>query len=466
MGPGAFVGRKAIMKTKTFFVCQDCGAQSPRWVGKCPACQSWNSYVEENIASPAPEGRSRGVLTEAPVLLKEVKGGEEPRWLTGIPEFDRVLGGGVVPGSVTLIGGDPGIGKSTLTLQVVCHLGQSGYHVLYVSGEESVKQTKMRADRLRRPLSDTVYIVNQIDLDHIKDHIKKLKPQVIVIDSIQVVYTPELGSSPGTVAQVRECASILTHMAKSLGIALFIIGHVTKEGMIAGPRVLEHIVDTVLYFEGERYTTYRVLRTVKNRFGSTNELGVFEMTVEGLKEVLNPSEIFLAERPSHASGSVVVPVLEGTRPFLVEVQGLVSRSNFGMVRHKTQGFDANRLALLTAVLDKRLGLSLQDKDIFLNIVGGFKIMDPAADLGVSLAVASALTDKRVPSDTVVVGEVGLTAEVRSVSQVALRLKEAEKLGFKNCVLPGTNMPGGAQVKDTHIRTIPVVHVREALDILI
>ncbi|HOY08677.1 MAG TPA: DNA repair protein RadA [Candidatus Omnitrophota bacterium] len=454
------------MKAKTFFVCQDCGAQSPRWVGKCPACQSWNSYVEETAAPPAAEGRSRGALTEAPVLLKEVKAGEDPRWLTGIPEFDRVLGGGVVPGSVTLIGGDPGIGKSTLTLQVVCHLGHNGFNVLYVSGEESVKQTKMRADRLKRPLPDSVYIVNQVDLDHIKEHIKQLKPQVIVIDSIQVVYTPELGSSPGTVAQVRECASILTHMAKALGIALFIIGHVTKEGMIAGPRVLEHIVDTVLYFEGERYTTYRVLRTVKNRFGSTNELGVFEMTVEGLKEVLNPSEIFLAERPSHASGSVVVPVLEGTRPFLVEVQGLVSRSNFGMARHKTQGFDTNRLALLTAVLDKRLGLNLQDKDIFLNIVGGFKIMDPAADLGVTLAVASALTDKRVPSDTVVMGEVGLSAEVRSVSQVALRLKEAEKLGFKNCVLPGPNTPVGPPVTGARIKTVPVAHVREALDILI
>ena len=454
------------MKTKTLFICQDCGAQSPRWIGKCPACQSWNSYVEESVGSSAPEGRSRGVLSEAPVLLKEVQAAEEPRWPTGIPEFDRVLGGGVVPGAVTLIGGDPGIGKSTLTLQVVCHLGENGFNVLYVSGEESVKQTKMRADRLGRPLSGRVYIVNQIDLDHIKDQIKKLKPQVIVVDSIQVVYSPELGSSPGSVAQVRECASILTHMAKSLGVALFIIGHVTKEGMIAGPRVLEHIVDTVLYFEGERYTTYRVLRTVKNRFGSTNELGIFEMTAEGLKEVLNPSEIFLAERPSHASGSVVVPVLEGTRPFLVEVQGLVSRSNFGVVRHKTQGFDANRLALLTAVLDKRLGLNLQDKDIFLNIVGGFKIMDPAADLGVALAVASALTDKRVPSDTVVMGEVGLSAEVRSVSQAALRVKEAEKLGFKNCVLPRTSLPGSTQGMDTHIKMIPVTHVREALDILI
>ncbi len=453
------------MKTKTTYICQDCGAQSPRWMGKCPACQSWNSYVEEFVPASAPAGRDRPVLSETPVLLKDVQSEQDPRWVTGLPEFDRVLGGGLVPGAVTLIGGDPGIGKSTLTLQVMCHLGQKGFKVLYVSGEESIKQTKMRADRLGETVPESVYIVNQIDLDQIKGHVKTLKPQVLVIDSIQVMYSPELGSSPGSVAQVRECASILTHLAKSLGMALFIIGHVTKEGTIAGPRVLEHIVDTVLYFEGERYMTYRVLRTVKNRFGSTNELGVFEMTSQGLKEVMNPSEIFLSERPSHASGSVVVSVLEGTRPFLIEVQGLVSRSNFGVVRHKTHGFDTNRLALLVAVLDKRLGLNLQDKDIFLNIAGGFKIMDPAADLGVVLAVASALTDKRVPADTVVLGEVGLSSEVRSISQVVLRVKEAEKLGFKKCVLPRTNIQAGAGTISQDMTLLPVSYVKDALDVL-
>jgi DNA repair protein RadA/Sms len=451
-------------KSKTMFACQDCGAQSPRWLGKCPACQSWNSYVEEIVAPSGGHSGSQGVaFKEKPVLLHEITAADEKRYATGILEFDRVLGGGVVPGGVILIGGDPGIGKSTLILQAVCRLSAAGQKILYISGEESVKQTKMRADRLSVEAGKSLYIVTQVDLDIIKDFINKIKPDIVVIDSIQVVYTPEIGSSPGSVAQVRECASILTQMAKSLGIALFIIGHVTKEGMLAGPRVLEHIVDTVLYFEGERYTTFRVLRTVKNRFGSTNELGVFEMTAEGLKEVLNPSEIFLCERPENASGSVVVPVLEGTRPFLVEIQGLVSRSSFGIVRQKAQGFDANRLALLVAVLEKRLNLNLQDKDIFLNVVGGFKIVDPAADLGVVLSVASALLDKPVGEDIAVLGEVGLSSEVRSVSQIALRIKEAEKLGFKKCIVPANNLSAKTPLSTEIIQLIPVDNVRQALD---
>lgn len=454
------------MKTKTLFVCQSCGAQSPRWVGKCPGCQSWNSYVEENMSTVPSEARRGVIFEEKPVLLDAVLTEDEKRFTTGIKEFDRVLGGGVIPGSVILIGGDPGIGKSTLTLQVVGHLSRKGHKVLYVSGEESVKQTKIRADRListdDKEQNNSLYIVNQVDLEVIKEYIRKMKPEVVVIDSIQVVYHPEISSSPGSVSQVRECASILTHTAKIEGIALFIIGHVTKDGMIAGPKVLEHIVDTVLYFEGERYTSYRVLRTIKNRFGSTNELGVFEMTSQGLLDVSNPSEIFLSERPKDVSGSVVVPILEGTRPFLVEIQGLVSRSSFGVVRQKAQGFDANRLALLVAVLEKRLGLNLQDKDIFLNVVGGVRVMDPAADLGVVVAVASALLDKRIAFDTVVLGEVGLSSEVRSVSQIAIRLNEAEKLGFKKCIIPKNNLSNRG-FQTPNVELIPVETVKEALD---
>ncbi|MCK5581639.1 MAG: DNA repair protein RadA [Candidatus Omnitrophica bacterium] len=453
------------MKTKIFFVCQNCGSQSPRWAGKCPNCESWNSFVEEVVVPPSVQESRRGVvLKDKPVLLKDVSSQEEKRLAVGIPEFDRVLGGGIVPGSVVLLGGDPGIGKSTVMLQVASCLSQQGRKILYISGEESVQQTKMRADRLGAGQDTSLYIVNQIDLNIIKEYIQKLEPDLVVVDSIQVVYHPEISSGPGSVSQVRECAAILTHLAKSLGVALFVIGHVTKDGMIAGPRVLEHIVDTVLYFEGERYMSYRVLRTIKNRFGSTNELGVFEMTSDGLQEVANPSEIFLSERPHGAAGSVVVPILEGTRTFLVEVQGLVSRSSFGVVRQKAQGFDANRLALLVAVLEKKLGLNVQDKDIFLNIVGGVKVMDPAADLSVVLAVASAFLDKVVPYDTVVLGEVGLSSEVRSVSQIALRINEAEKLGFKKCIIPknNLNMRGGIQ---TGMEVIPVVTVKEALDLL-
>jgi DNA repair protein RadA/Sms len=455
------------MKTKVIYVCQNCGAQSPRWLGKCPSCESWNTYVEENTVAMSRSAESRGVVSGAidkPVLLKEIIGDEGSRFLTGLREFDRVMGGGIVPGSVTLIGGDPGIGKSTLALQAVCHLSQKGQKVLYISGEESIKQTKMRADRVvsASKAANSLYIVNQVDLSVIIEFIKKMSPTVVVIDSIQVVYHPEVVSSPGSVAQVRECSAMLTQLAKSQGFALFVIGHVTKEGTLAGPRVLEHLVDTVLYFEGERYTSYRILRTIKNRFGSTNELGVFEMTSSGLLEVSNPSEIFLLERPKNASGSVVVPILEGTRPFLVEIQGLVSRSSFGMVRQKAQGFDANRLALLVAVLEKRLGLNLQDKDIFVNVVGGVKIMDPAADLAVVTAVASALLDKIVAYDTVILGEVGLSSEVRSVSQLAVRVNEAEKLGFKKCIVPAKNLNvrGGLKSK---LELIPVETVKEALD---
>lgn len=434
-----------------------------RWVGKCLSCGSWNSYVEENILPlRSSEPRSGVVLDEKPALLRDVVSQAKDRLKVGIQEFDRVLGGGVVAGSVTLIGGDPGIGKSTLTLQAMKHLSAQRKTVLYVSGEESVQQTKLRADRLESfGHDDHLFIMNQVDVFAIRAQIEALHPDVVVIDSIQVIYHPEISSSPGSVSQVRECSSLLTQLAKSLGVAMFIIGHVTKDGAIAGPRVLEHIVDTVLYFEGERYTSYRVIRSIKNRFGSTNELGVFEMTSQGLLEVQNPSELFLAERPQEASGSVVVPVLEGSRPFLVEIQGLVSRSSFGVVRQKAHGFDPNRLALLTAVLEKRLDFNLADKDIFLNVVGGVKIMDPAADLGVMVAVASALLDKVVPFDMVFLGEVGLLSEVRSVSQIALRIKEAEKLGFKKCVVPKNNFSKRTDMT-TSMEVFAVENVREAL----
>ncbi|MFA6378818.1 MAG: DNA repair protein RadA [Candidatus Omnitrophota bacterium] len=452
------------MKAKTLFICQECGTQSSGWLGRCPGCQNWNTFVEESLEPMQTATRPVITLSQAPVLLHDVSSDEERRLHTGNEELDRVLGGGIVPGSVVLLGGDPGIGKSTLALQAGCLLAQKGFKIFYVSGEESVKQTKMRADRLSEKNNNKLYIVNQIDLDTIFQQMDELKPDVVIIDSIQVVFQKDITSSPGSVSQVRECASLLTQFAKAKGIAVIIIGHVTKEGMLAGPRVLEHLVDTVLYFEGERYSMYRVLRTTKNRFGSTNEIGVFEMTANGLKEVLNPSEIFLAERPADASGSVVVPILEGTRPFLVEIQGLVSRANFGMARQKAQGFDANRLALLAAVLEKKLGLSLQDKDIFLNVVGGVRVVDPAADLAVTVAVASALLDKKIPHDIVVLGEVGLSSEVRSVSHVAMRINEAQKLGFKRCILPKNNLKGKG-IKKEKIELVAVESVREALDIL-
>jgi len=453
------------MKTKTIFICQECGTQSPRWVGKCSNCNSWNTYVEEVVRPPSKQSSNAVVFKDEPILLDDVDIDNEKRFITGIREFDNVLGGGVVPASVTLIGGDPGIGKSTLSLQVACLLSQQKLKILYVSGEESIKQTRMRAARIGNTQSDSLYIVNQVDLNVIIEYIEKMKPDIVVIDSIQVVYQSELSSTPGGVSQVRECSAILTHLAKKLNIAMFIIGHVTKEGTLAGPRVLEHIVDTVLYFEGERYSAYRILRATKNRFGSTNEIGVFEMVSSGLREITNPSEIFLAERPKEASGSVVVPIIEGTRPFLVEVQGLVSRSSYGVVRHKSQGFDANRLALLIAVLEKRIGLNLQDKDIFLNVVGGVKVFDPAADLAVVVAIASALLDKPVCYHTVLLGEVGLSSEVRSVSHINLRIKEAEKLGFKRCIIPKNNLNSSLDKKNSKIEIIAVETVKETIDVL-
>ncbi|MFB3919139.1 DNA repair protein RadA [Candidatus Velamenicoccus archaeovorus] len=451
-----------ISKTKAAFVCQNCGFSSPKWLGRCPDCSSWNSFVEEEtVVRPA----SRGVSYREPVLLHTVESLEQERMKVGMQELDRVLGGGVVRGSVVLVGGDPGIGKSTISLQLCQKLAHSGKKILYVSGEESIQQTKMRADRLGAGPQDSFFIVNVTDLDAVIDAVKKFLPDLVVVDSIQVVYSPGLSSSAGSVSQVRECAGILTQLAKQTGISIVLIGHVTKEGMIAGPRVLEHIVDTVLYFEGERFSSYRILRAIKNRFGSTNEIGVFEMGARGLEEVGNPSQIFLAERPKEVSGSAVVPVLEGTRPILIEVQALVSKANFGVTRRKTQGIDYNRLSLLAAVLEKRLSLKLFDKDIFVNVVGGMKIDDPAIDLAVCLAVASSIEDKVIGFDTVLLGEVGLGSEVRSVANIALRVNEAQKLGFKKCILPRSNAQALKEWKDAGMKLIAVSDLSEAMKAL-
>ncbi len=453
------------MKTKTVFSCQSCGYQSPKWLGRCPDCNSWNSFAEEEFTAPSAKARERTALyKEAPVLLKDVEVTQEHRLKTGIAELDRVLGGGIVLGSVVLVGGDPGIGKSTISLQVSNKLTESGYTVLYVSGEESVAQTKLRARRLGTgKAKGDLYIVNQTDLSLIVEYIKKLKPQVVIIDSIQVIFEPTISSSAGSVSQVRESAGILTQLAKTTGTSIIIIGHVTKEGAIAGPRVLEHIVDTVLYFEGDRFSAYRILRGVKNRFGSTNEIGVFQMGPAGLEEVKNPSEIFLSERPKDVPGSVVVSVLEGSRPLLVEIQALVSRAGFGYARRRAQGFDYNRLSLLVAVLEKRVGLHLETEDIFVNIAGGINVEDPAADLGVAVAISSAFREQLLLSDTVMLGEVGLAGEIRSISQVTLRINEAQKLGFKRCILPKNNYKN-LNYRKENMEIVPVSSLKEALDL--
>lgn len=452
---------KIAQKSRIAFVCQNCGFSSAKWIGKCPDCESWNSFVEEEVIQ---KGRSsQGILLKEPVLLHSVKSEKEERMTVDIAEMDRVLGGGIVKGSVVLIGGDPGIGKSTISLQVSHQLAQKGKKILYVSGEESVQQTKLRADRLYAKTSDNLYIVNATDMDAIMEFVKKFLPDLVVLDSIQVVYTSALSSSAGSVSQVRECASLLTQLAKQSGISVFLIGHVTKEGTLAGPRVLEHIVDTVLYFEGERFSNYRILRAIKNRFGSTNEIGVFEMGACGLAEVKNPSEIFLAERPIEVSGSVVVPILEGSRPILVEVQSLVTKANFGVTRRKAQGVDYNRLSLLAAVLEKRISLKLFDQDIFVNVVGGMKVEDPAVDLAICLAITSSIQEKIIPYDTVVVGEVGLASEVRSVTNIQIRVQEAQKLGFKKCILPRSNEEAARAIARGGMKLIGVSDLKGAFE---
>ena len=427
-----------MSKTKTYYQCQGCGHASPKWLGKCPDCGSWNSFVEEKSISPG--RRTSGIDTlgkTAPVALGAIDTVSESRTPTGLQEFDRVLGGGVVPGSVVLVGGDPGIGKSTLLLQTFSGLSKKSGKLLYVSGEESPRQIKMRADRLAVNAGNII-LLPETSLEGILDAAAKLSPEAMVVDSIQTVYTQEMLSAPGSVGQVRECSAKLMLFAKRSGIPVFIVGHVTKEGTIAGPRVLEHIVDTVLYFECDRGHSYRILRTMKNRFGSTNEIGVFEMSDAGLREVENPSELFLSERPRNVSGSAVVASLEGTRPLMVEVQALVSQTNFGMPRRTSIGVDFNRVNLLIAVLEKRAGLHLGGMDVFINVVGGLKIMEPAVDLGIVATVSSSVKEVPVDPRTCVFGEVGLSGEVRAVAQAEARLREAAKIGFKKAIVPAGN----------------------------
>jgi DNA repair protein RadA/Sms len=426
---------KAV-KQKTIYSCQQCGYQSPKWLGRCPDCGQWNSLTEE--LRSAPLGKGRPVSAAAPVQrIAEVAANEEDRCRCGIGEFDRVLGGGVVPGSLVLIGGDPGIGKSTLLLQAANRLAASG-SVLYVTAEESARQIKLRGARLGVEAGD-LFICAETSLEAILDRVGELKPRFLVVDSIQTIFTSALESAPGSVAQVRECASRLMLLAKGQGVSTFIAGHVTKGGAIAGPRMLEHMVDTVLYFEGDAGHPYRILRAVKNRFGSTNEIGVFEMQDRGLVEVSNPSELFLAERPEESAGSVVVPSLEGSRPILVELQALVSSTSFGTPRRTAIGIDHNRVSLLVAVLEKKLGLPLTAQDIFLNVAGGVRLVEPAVDLGIVAALASSHLNRPVSSGLILFGEVGLAGEVRAVSRPELRVMEAARLGFKRCCLPAGNL---------------------------
>ena len=424
---------------KTIYACQSCGFQSPKWLGRCPDCGTWNSLLEESLSpSLHPHPWDEGPTRKAqPLPLKEVSSQGEQRVPIGNDELDRVLGGGVVPGSAILIGGDPGIGKSTLILQVLDRLAGLGHKSLYISGEESVQQIKMRGERLGAGQS-RVLVVSETSLDGVFKILKDLRPRFVAVDSIQTIYSGEMSSAPGSVSQVREVAGRLMVWAKKSDTSLFLIGHVTKEGTIAGPRVLEHMVDTVLYFEGERGHAYRILRAVKNRFGSTNEIGVFEMKDSGLDEVKDPSQIFLSERPLNVPGSVVVPSLEGSRPILVELQALVSQTNFGVPRRTAMGVDANRVSLLIAVLEKKAGLNLFNQDIFLNVAGGIRIDEPAIDLGISAALAGSFLDRPISAQTVLFGEVGLTGEIRAVSQSLLRVKEAQKLGFTRCLLPKNN----------------------------
>jgi DNA repair protein RadA/Sms len=446
------------VKEKSIYTCQKCGYQSPKWLGRCPDCSAWNSLVEEVQFSGGrkPADTSSDSI---PLPLCEVSGGAEIRFQTGITEFDRVLGGGLVDGSLVLIGGDPGIGKSTLLLQAMDRLAGKAGTVLYVTGEESARQVRLRAERMGVRAKE-LYILTETALEKIITHVHRLKPKVLVVDSIQTVFTSALESAPGSVSQVRESAGRLMLLAKGSGIPIFIVGHVTKDGSIAGPRVLEHMVDTVLYFEGDAGHPYRILRAVKNRFGSTNEIGVFEMRDEGLSEVANPSELFLAERATGAAGSVVVATLEGSRPLLVELQALVTSASYGTPRRTTIGVDHNRLALLVAVLEKKVGLSLAGQDIFLNAAGGVRMNEPSADLGMIAAVASSHLDRSIDAQTVILGEVGLAGEVRGITGPEKRVAEAARLGFRRCILPAGNLK---QVKVKGVELVGVQSVENALE---
>ncbi|TQR40668.1 DNA repair protein RadA [Paenibacillus popilliae] len=450
-----------MAKVKTKFFCTECGYETPKWMGKCPGCGEWNTMVEERETVIKTAGVHSSLIQtkEKPQSIIHIESGREPRLTTTLSELNRVLGGGVVPGSLILVGGDPGIGKSTLLLQTSNALAASGLKVLYVSGEESMRQTKLRADRLG-VLSENLFVLSETNLQYIEEALEAAQPDFLVIDSIQTVFQPSVESAPGSVAQVRECTSTFMRIAKGKGIATVLVGHVTKEGAIAGPRLLEHMVDCVLYFEGERHHSYRILRAVKNRFGSTNEIGIFEMTEGGLIEVKNPSEMFLQERPLGVAGSTVVASLEGTRPVLVEMQALVSATNFPSPRRMATGIDHHRLALIIAVLEKRMGMFLQNQDAYVNVAGGIKLDEPAVDLAMAVAIASSFRDMPTQPFDVVFGEVGLTGEVRGVSRAEQRVKEAEKLGFKRIILPEKSLRGWKP--PANIEIIGVNTVAEAL----
>ena len=453
------------MKVKYVHVCQECGHESPKWLGKCPSCNAWSSFVEEAVV-PEPKGlgkQTRLGNTQKPLRLKEIGSEKEDRILTKIKELDRVLGGGIVKGSLVLVGGDPGIGKSTLLMQICQTIGEQNKSVLYISGEESIAQIKMRADRLGVN-TDNLQLFCETDMQIIQTLIKETKPDLVIIDSIQTVYTGDISSAPGSVSQVREATHTFMNIAKGLGICVMLVGHVTKEGSLAGPRVLEHMVDTVLYFEGERHATFRILRAVKNRFGSTNEIGVFEMKSQGLMEVSNPSELMLSGRPMNVSGSIVACSMEGTRPMLIEVQALVSYTSFGTARRTATGIDYNRVVILMAVLEKRAGMDLGSYDSYVNLAGGIKMNEPALDLGVIVAIASSFRDRPIDPYTIVFGEVGLTGEVRGVNMAEKRVLEAAKLGFKKCILPKANIKGLKDIPG--IKLFGVNNISEVLEMII
>ena len=454
-------------KITTVFFCQECGHESSKWMGQCPACKKWNTFVEEKVSVT---GSGMGGSAKAsvrkdipkPVEIGSISMKEEQRIHTGIAELDRVLGGGIMQGSLTLVGGDPGIGKSTLLLQMCRLLSNAGRKVLYISGEESLKQIKLRAMRIGE-FQDNMLLLCETNLGIVEEVIRHTEPEVVIIDSIQTMYQESVTSAPGSVSQVREATNVFLQLAKGIGVAIFIVGHVTKEGTVAGPRVLEHMVDTVLYFEGDRYASYRILRGVKNRFGSTNEIGVFEMKKEGLMEVENPSEYMLSGKPVGASGSVVVCSVEGTRPILIEVQALVCRTNFGIPRRQTTGTDFNRVNLLMAVLEKRLGLQIGDCDAYVNIAGGMKTNEPAIDMGIIMAIVSSFKNRAIDEKTLVFGEIGLSGEVRAVNMAQQRVQEAKKLGYGTVIMPRVNLDGMDKISG--IRVIGVGGIGEVVDLI-